>query len=171
MAEQRRHVSYVGDDGNWTYAVQVRMWLDPAFAFTTRLRGQCTLFNLSSFFGHYLVFELSFCSIFKQKWPKASCPQRETEQTVGQWGLQSVLLCNHRDKGAVPLHDQIKSLCHWYKIMPLKCVAHRWSSDEQLKKLLQFNMKWPIHDPASKSIQLLIVLGFGLNLWIYPWRH
>ncbi len=39
MAEQRRHVSCVGDGGNWTHAVKVRMWLDPDFALTTQLRG------------------------------------------------------------------------------------------------------------------------------------
>ena len=43
MAKQRRHVSRIGDGGNWTHAVQVRMWLDPVFALTTRLRGQSKL--------------------------------------------------------------------------------------------------------------------------------
>ncbi len=39
MAEQRRHVLCVGVGGNWTHSDQVRMWLDPAFALTARLRG------------------------------------------------------------------------------------------------------------------------------------
>ncbi len=44
IAEQRRHVSCVGDGGNWTHAVQVRIWLDTAFAFnhSARLRGRLT---------------------------------------------------------------------------------------------------------------------------------
>ncbi len=39
MAEQRRHISCVGDGGNRTHAVQVKE-LDLAFALTTQLRGQ-----------------------------------------------------------------------------------------------------------------------------------
>ena len=39
-AEQRRHVSCFGDGGNWTHAARVTMWLDPAFALTTRRRGR-----------------------------------------------------------------------------------------------------------------------------------
>ncbi len=47
---QRRHISCVGDGRNWTHAVQFRMWLDPSFALTTRLRGQTTLTAIAFIF-------------------------------------------------------------------------------------------------------------------------
>ena len=53
MTEQRRHVSCVGDGGNWTHAIQVRMWLDPAFAFNHSAKGAVTVYQ--SIWRHKLL--------------------------------------------------------------------------------------------------------------------